>query len=314
MKSTPLALVTGGAGFIGSHLVRLLLARGWRVRVLDNFTSGRRENLPAAGPALEIMRGDIRDDLSVTAACAGAEVVFHFAALVSVAESLESPGLAGEINTRGTGRVFAAAAQAGVRRAVFSSSCAVYGSLSAGRQHEGLPAAPQSPYAATKLAGEQLAGRAAPGLSVVCLRYFNVYGPGQSAKSDYAAVIPRFIDAARHGRAPLIFGDGEQTRDFIFVGDVALANFHAAQHTGALPVPAVFNIGTGRSLSVNTLWREIARHFPGTPGPSYQSARAGEVRFSRADVSRARDWLDFTARTSLEDGLLATIQPDQPAV
>jgi nucleoside-diphosphate-sugar epimerase len=307
MKTRPRALVTGGAGFIGSHLVALLLARGWQVRVLDNFTTGRRENLPASAPGLEIMSGDIRENPAVDQACVGVKVVFHLAALVSVVQSIKAPGLTEEINTQGTGRIFTAAARAGAHRVVFSSSCAVYGLPAGGAQHENMPASPQSPYAATKLAGENLAAHAAPGLSIVCLRYFNVYGPGQSAKSDYAAVIPRFIEAARHGRPPVIYGDGEQTRDFIFVGDVAQANLQAAEHGDSLLRPAVFNIGTGHAISVNTLWGQIARHFPAAPGPIYQPARSGEVRFSQADVNRARNVLSFTAGTNLTVGLGATI-------
>ena len=304
----PLAVVTGGAGFIGSHLVSLLLVGGWQVRVLDNFSTGRQANLPADSPMLTVIRGDIRDAMTLDTACAEAEVVFHLAALVSVPLSIESPALAEEINTEGTRRVFAAAARAGVRRVIFSSSCAVYGSSASGLQHEGLPAAPASPYAATKLAGERLAtGYVGSPTTVICLRYFNVYGPRQRAESGYAAVVPRFVTAALRRQPPTIYGDGAQTRDFVFVGDVARANLRAAQHRVALPTPAVFNIGTGSAVSVNDLWQRISASEPGATGPLYEAGRPGEVRFSQADVAKARDILGFTTATSIVDGLRATV-------
>ncbi|HKB57170.1 MAG TPA: NAD-dependent epimerase/dehydratase family protein, partial [Lacunisphaera sp.] len=230
------ALITGGAGFIGSNLADLLLAKGWRVRVLDNLSSGNIANLPAGHQHLEFISGDIRDATTVRDACAGIDSVFHLAALVSVIESIKSPQLAKEINVDGTRNVFAGAAAAGVRRVVFSSSCAVYGDAPGDPQHEGLPPAPTSPYAATKLAGETLAAQfGARGLSVISLRYFNVYGPRQNPASDYAAVVPRFLDLALRRQAPTIYGDGEQIRDFIYVGDVARANLLAAEFTGEPP-------------------------------------------------------------------------------
>lgn len=308
MRKSPLALITGGAGFIGSHLTALLLRHGWRVRVLDNFSTGRQGNLPTHDPMLEIHSGDIRNDEVVGQACLGVEVVFHLAALVSVQQCIRSPLLAEEINTRGTERIFATATRLGIRRVVFSSSCAVYGGTAEGLHHEGLLPAPASPYATTKLAGENLAARyTGAETSIVCLRYFNVYGPRQSAASDYAAVIPRFINAAQFRRPAIIYGDGGQTRDFVFVGDVALANLRAAQVLLRPSSPAVFNVGTGHATSVNDLWSEVARHFPVSLAPVCQPARPGEVRMSRADISRASQHLGFNAATSLAGGLRATI-------
>lgn len=308
------ALVTGGAGFIGSHLVDLLLLAGWKVRVLDNLSTGNLANLPAQHGRLEFIAADIRNANAVQHACAGVDTVFHLAAQVSVLESIREPRVTREVNVEGTAGLFGAAAAAGVRRVVFSSSCAVYGDDPAQPKKEDMPVAPLSPYATSKLAGEQLASRySRQDLSIISLRYFNVYGPRQNPDSDYAAVVPRFIARALRGQAPMIYGDGGQTRDFLYVGDVARANLSAAELAGAPAAPALFNIGTGQATSVVELWRRIAAVIPLAPPPVYAAALPGEIRDSRADTTCARSVLGFTATTTLPQGLLATANALRPA-
>jgi UDP-glucose 4-epimerase len=301
--------VTGGAGFIGSHLVALLLERGWRVRVFDNLSGGDIENLPARFESANFIHGDIRDFPAVRRACEGVDFVFHLAAQVSVVESIRMPVLTGEINIGGTLNLLEAAASAGVRRVIFSSSCAVYGDAPEQPKHEGLPVAPLSPYAISKLTAEQFGEfyRLQRNLSVVSLRYFNVYGPGQNPRSDYAAAVPRFIAQALQGDVPVIFGTGDQTRDFVFVGDIALANLRAA--TASLPRSglAVFNVGTGRSISVNELWERIAAITGVSPHVSHAPPRAGEVLHSRACTRCASEQLGFTPQTALDEGLALTV-------
>lgn len=314
--TAPLALVTGGACFIGSHLAEHLGQNGWRVRILDNFSSGRRENLAAGAPGMEIVAGDIRDRDQVRAACAGVSAVFHLAALVSVVESLNSSALTEDINGRSTVNVLDAAAEAGVKRAVFSSASAIDGDTPADPLAEDLPPAPASPYASTKIAGESLASHyAGRGLSVISLRYFNVYGPRQNPNSDYAAVIPRFIHLGLQRQRPIIYGDGGQTRDFIFVGDVARANLRAAEYFPGSSGAGVFNIGTGRAISVNSLWQHISHLVPCPPEATHAAARPGEVRHSRADISRAQAKLGFVPACSLEEGwdiTLAALRASPP--
>jgi nucleoside-diphosphate-sugar epimerase len=310
--SPSLALVTGGAGFIGSHLTRLLLAEGWRVRVLDNLSSGRSDNLPEG---VDFIEGDIRDSAVAEQACHGAAAIFHLAALVSVTASIAQPALARSINLDGTRHLLRAAALHRVPRFVFSSSCAVYGDIDAPVQHEDLPPSPLSPYAETKLLGEQLAREhSGPALQAVCLRYFNIYGPRQNAASDYAAAIPRFVRLALRGEAPTIFGDGEQTRDFVYVEDIARANLLAATRD---PMPSPFqvlNIGTGLATSVNLLWRHIADLSATPVAALHAPARPGEIRHSRASVERAGSVLGFASSHDLRTGLELTVSSlRQPA-
>ncbi len=255
----PIALVTGGAGFIGSHLVQLLADRGWSVRVLDNLSTGSRDNL--AGTGAELVEGDIRDPQAVDQAALGAGLVFHLAAMISVPESMAQPVECYRANVLGSLHVLDAARRAGARKVVLSSSCAVYGN--AGHPvDESSETAPISPYAASKLAMEQAARMmaAAFGLETVCLRYFNVYGPRQAPDSPYAAAIPIFIRTMQSGRAPVIFGDGLQTRDFVFVGDVARANLLAAE--ARVEPGTVFNIGSGRSVTINEVVETLRRSVP----------------------------------------------------
>lgn len=299
-----MALVTGGAGFIGSHLVDLLLQEGWQVRVLDNLSTGKLANLPAAHERLDCMAGDIRDPAAVRRACAGVEIVFHLAAQVSVMDSIRDPRHTEEVNIGGTAGLLGAAAAAGVHRLVFTSSCAVYGDDPSLPKQEEMRPMPQSPYAVSKLAGETLgAGFAARGLSVVSLRCFNVYGRRQSPHSDYAAVVPRFIQSGLQGTEPVIYGDGEQTRDFVCVHDVARANLRAALFTASASQPAIFNVGTGQQTSVNELWRLVGRATGCTLPAAHAPTRTGEVRHSFASTRRAREILGFQPLLTLEEGL-----------
>ena len=303
------ALVTGGAGFIGSHLVEALLARGVRVTVLDDFSTGRAENLAhvRAHPALVVVRGDIRDPAMLAQVMPTAEVVFHLAAFVSVPGSIEDPLTCVDINERGTARVLEAARQAGVRRVVLASSAAVYGDHATLPLHEDLPPRALSPYAASKVANEALAqAYTHMGLPTVALRFFNVYGPRQRADSPYAAAVPIFVERLRAGRAPVVYGDGLQTRDFVFVRDVAAALMAAADASQA-PGRA-YNVCTGRAVSVLDLLAELYRFFPHAPDPEFARPRAGDIRHSVGDPDRAARDLGFRAATSLAEGLRALVQ------
>ena len=300
-------LVTGGAGFIGSHLVDALLARGERVRVLDNFSTGLRENLRQS-VALEILEGDIRDLDACRRAAAGCSGVYHQAALGSVPRSVSDPRTTHDVNATGTLNVFLAARDAGIRRVVYASSSSVYGSDAALPKREERVGEPLSPYAASKRAGELIAAAFARcyGMTLVGLRYFNVYGPRQDPDSPYAAVIPLFFKAALSGQAATIHGDGEQTRDFTFVSDVVDANLAAMEHGGAGDPAPVFNVGAGTRTSINQLWETITeiagRRLKALHGPP----RPGDVRDSLADISRARAALGYRPRFGIREGLAAS--------
>lgn len=299
-------LVTGGGGFIGSHLARELAARGDRVRVLDNRATGSPDRLGDARADIEWRDGDVRDPDALAEACAGMEIVWHLAALASVPQSIAAPALTHAVNATGTLNVLLAARDAGAQRVVFASSCAIYGDDPALPLREDHAPRPLSPYAAQKLAGEAYC-RLWPaqfGTEAVALRFFNVFGPGQDPRSDYAAAIPRFIAAARAGRAPTIFGDGEQTRDFIFVRDVVTALIQAASVPGA--AGGVFNVGTGVQTSLNTIIRHLAALAGRSIAPVSAPPRPGEVRHSCADVALAQAALGFTAAHSFAAALALT--------
>lgn len=302
-----LTLVTGGAGFIASHIVDELLRRGERVRVLDNFSTGREENLSAAAPDIELLRGDIRDAAAVRAAVAGAQVVIHHAALASVPLSIQDPLLCNDVNVNGTLNLLVAARDAGVRRFVFASSSAVYGDRARPPVVETLPPAPISPYGLSKLAGELYCRvfHQLYGLETVCLRYFNVFGPRQDPGSAYAAVIPRFIDALVGGGRPVIYGDGEQSRDFAYVGNVVAANLAAT--TAPAAAGKVYNIGGGEQMSLNRLLLELIRLTDRSAWPEYLPAKPGDIRTSVADIRAAREELGFAPRIPVIDGLRETI-------
>ena len=300
------ALVTGGAGFIGSHLVRALLARGDRVRVLDDFSSGTEARLASLGGSLDIIRGDVRDAASVARAVAGTDLVVHLAAQVSVPRSVVEPLFTADVNVLGTLRVLEACRAAGASRFVLASSCAVYGDQPPPLRESALPM-PLSPYAASKLAGESFVAAAAHGgLGAISLRFFNVYGAGQDAHSAYAAALPAFAAAVAAGRAPRLFGDGLQERDLIHVDEVVRAILLALE----APPEAVghaFNVGTGRAITMLELARRVGEVLGQSVTPSHEPARSGDIRFSLADTTRARDLLGFEDRIDLVEGLRRTL-------
>ena len=307
-------VVTGGAGFIGSHLTRALLARGAAVRVIDDFSNGKRENLrelqESHPDALEIHELDIRDAKRLAPIIDGARTVYHQAAVPSVQRSIEDPLNSCTANVEGSLNVLLAARDAGVRKVVYASSSSVYGDTEALPKHEGLPVNPMSPYAITKTAAEMLA-KVFPdiyGLETVGLRYFNVFGPRQDPESQYAAVIPRFITRLLAGEPPIIYGDGEQTRDFTFIENVVSANLLAAESDAA---GVSVNIACGDRYSLNQLARALNEILGTDLEPVYQEARKGDVRDSQADVSLAKKEIGFEPLVSFEDGLRRTVEWDR---
>jgi nucleoside-diphosphate-sugar epimerase len=308
LGGTPV-LVTGGTGFIGSHLVDALLAAGARVRVLDSFATGKRDNLTAAGDRVELVEGDIRDPEACRAGCRGVEVVFHQAALGSVPLSLDDPAGSLEVNVAGTARVLAAARDAGVGRVVYASSSSVYGDSEALPKVEGEEGRPLSPYALSKRMDEQLAEVFGDcfGLRLVGLRYFNVYGPRQDPAGAYAAVIPRFFRACLAGEAPLVNGDGLQSRDFTYVADAVAANLLAATAPEAACGRA-YNVARGRRTTVLELAEQIRRLAGSDPPPEHGPERPGDVRHSVASIAAAREALGFAPRVDLEEGLARSLE------
>ncbi len=300
------ALVTGGAGFIGSHLVAALVAGGSRVTVLDNLSSGYRENIAPYEDSLSFIAGDIRDEATLARAVKGCKTVFHLAAEVFVPRTIEDPVESATINDLGTLKVLEAARHNGVKRVVLSSSCAVYGNPDRMPIHENTPVKPLSPYAVQKLAGEHYAALYHDfyGLETVRLRYFNVYGPRQDPSLPYSGVISIFRDRAGRGEAPVIYGDGEQSRDFIFVADVIQANLLAARQSGISG--KAFNIGTGRATTINRLWEAVGNLAKVSQVPEYKPAREGDIRTSVAAIRLAEEELGFQAKTFPEEGLEET--------
>jgi UDP-glucose 4-epimerase len=301
-------LVTGGAGFIGSHLVEGLTATGKRVRVLDNLSTGLRANLGHIRPAPEVVEGDVSDPAAVGRAAVGAAVIFHLAALASVQRSVEAPADTHRVCATGTLHVLDAARRAGVRRVVYAASSSAYGIPTGDVQTEADPVQPLSPYAAAKLAGELYlqAFAATYGLETVRLRFFNVFGPRQRADSPYSGVIALFAAALNAGRPPTIFGDGLQSRDFVYVTDVVQALTRAAEAPDVSG--RVYNIGTGRSTTLLELAAELNRQLGTNLPPLHGPARAGDVRHSRADISRACRELGYEPAVSFEDGLAETLR------
>jgi UDP-N-acetylglucosamine/UDP-N-acetyl-alpha-D-glucosaminouronate 4-epimerase len=297
-------LVTGGAGFIGSHLVDALVERRARVRVLDDLSSGNLGNLVHHGDAVELQRGDVRDVEVCRNACRGVRWVFHLAALVSVPRSLEDPASTIAVNVTGTANIFAAAREAGVARVVYASSSSVYGDRASVPQCEGEEGAPLSPYAASKAMGEQLAAVLARGLGqqLVGLRFFNVYGPRQDPEGAYAAVIPRFLAAARRGAPLEIHGDGEQSRDFVYVTDAVEAALLAA---GAPPSAcgAAYNVAGGERVTMNELAARVTEISGSRVPPVHVAPRVGDVRHSLADLTAARTQLGHSPQVLVADGL-----------
>jgi nucleoside-diphosphate-sugar epimerase len=301
-------LVTGGAGFIGSNIVRRLVAEGKSVRVLDNFSTGLRENLDSVSEKVEILEGDIRSQPDCERAVAHCEFVLHQAALPSVPRSIADPLTTHDVNATGTLRMLHASVNAGVKRFVYASSSSVYGPVpKLPRAEEDRPH-PISPYAVSKLTGEQycVAFYRSYGLETVALRYFNVFGPGQRWDSAYSAVIPLFASAMMSGESVQVFGDGEQRRDFTYVDNVVSANISAltAQHAPG----EVFNVGAGRQTSVNRLVELVAAEMQIDPTVSYAPPRTGDVRDSLARITRASDTLGYEVGVHLEEGVSRTLR------
>ena len=302
-------LVTGGAGFIGSNLTEALLKRGHLVRVLDNFSTGKRENLvfDKAFPSLEIIEGDIRDLSICQRAMKDIEYVFHQAALPSVQRSVEDPLTSNSVNVGGTLNVLLAARDAGVRRLIYASSSSVYGDTPTLPKVEEMLPIPLSPYALQKYIGEQY-GRLffkLYGLETVSLRYFNVFGPKQDPNSIYSAVIPKFIDALLEGRSPIVFGDGEQSRDFTYIDNVVQANLLAM--SAAYLNGEAINIACGKKTSLNQLLNFLKEIVGSKVSPSYEEPRKGDVRHSLADIQKGKKILNYEPEVEIEVGLKKTV-------
>jgi UDP-glucose 4-epimerase len=300
-------VITGGAGFIGSALARALVARGDEVLVLDNFSSGKRENLQDVPGSLAVVEGDILDSSLLDRVFAGAEVVFHEAAIPSVPRSLAAPLPSHNANATGTLTVLEAARRCQVRRVVYAGSSSAYGEPPSLPVVENMAPAPLSPYAVSKLAGEHYCRVYARvfGVQAVILRYFNVFGPRQDPNSQYAAVIPRFITAALQDRPPTVYGDGEQSRDFCFIDNVVDANLRAADADGASG--KVFNIACGTGTSLNRVLDLLGEALGRPVSACHEPARAGDVRHSLADISQAKAVLGYTAAVDFLTGLTRTL-------
>ena len=300
------ALVTGGAGFIGSHLVDGLLAEGCQVTVIDDLSTGSLANLEHAKKRITFYQGDIRNQELLIQAAGNCDIIFHLAAMVSVPQTVENPTDSAMINEMGSLFVLEAARQNNVKRVVFSSSCAVYGDDPEIPKHENMNPKPQSPYAVQKLSSEFYAGLYFDlyGLETVCLRYFNVYGPRQDPSSPYSGVISIFMTKAASNSPPVIYGDGNQYRDFIFVKDVVRANLLAANIDEARG--KIFNIGAGGFVRVNQLWEMISQLAYLKIEPEYKTPRAGDIIESVADIAFAKKVLGFDPEYSFEKGLEIT--------
>jgi UDP-N-acetylglucosamine/UDP-N-acetyl-alpha-D-glucosaminouronate 4-epimerase len=301
-------LVTGGAGFIGSHVAEALCARGDRVRVLDNFSTGKRENLGHL-KSVELIEGDVADPSKVAAAVAGVDCVFHQAALASVPRSVERPLDTNEACVTGTLNVLDQARRAGVRRLVYAASSSAYGDQPNSPKRETDRPVPISPYGAAKLAGEAYcqAFAATYGFETVALRYFNVFGPRQDPHSQYSAVIPLFITALLEGRRPTIFGDGHQSRDFTYVDNVVQGNLLAADAPAEVTSGRTFNVANGHSTSLLELLRVLNKLLGTSIQPVHEAPRVGDVRESLADITQARECLGYEPQVGFEEGLRRSI-------
>jgi len=308
MSVSGIALVTGGAGFIGSHIARALVERGARVRIIDNLSTGYEANLNEIGGDIDFINASIADTDALKPALQDVELVFHEAAIPSVPKSVKQPRETHDASVNGTFALLLAARDAKVRRLVYAASSSVYGDQRESPKHESMRPDPLSPYAVAKLVGEyycQVFTRTY-GLETVCLRYFNVFGPRQDPGSQYSGVISRFILALEKGERPVIYGDGEQTRDFTYVANAVDANLRAAEAPGASG--RVFNIANGTSVSINEVL-EVLKRLTGRTDVSaeYTEPRVGDVRDSLADLSAASSVLGYAPRVGLEQGLRLTL-------
>jgi len=306
----PNVLVTGGAGFIGSNLTEALLQRGHFVRILDDFSTGKRENLifDKAYPSPEVIKGDIREFSTCQKAVKGIEYVFHQAALPSVQRSIEDPETSNAINVGGTLNILLAAREEKVKRVIYASSSSVYGDTPTLPKHEEMPPDPLSPYALQKYIGEQYCRLFYQlyGLDTISLRYFNIFGPKQDPNSLYSAVIPKFIDALLQGRPPIIFGDGEQSRDFTYIENVVQANLLAmsAEHLHGEAI----NIACGKRISLNQLLNVLKEILGSKLSPIYQEPRQGDVKHSLADIRKGKEILNYEPTVGIEIGLEKTVE------
>jgi UDP-N-acetylglucosamine/UDP-N-acetyl-alpha-D-glucosaminouronate 4-epimerase len=301
-------LVTGGAGFIGSNIVDELLTRGHRVRVLDNFSTGREENVAEFASRVELIRGDVRDEDAVETAVKGADFVLHQAALASVPRSIADPTSNNQVNAQGTLNLLLAAKKHGVKRVVYASSSSVYGDSEELPKVESMTPNPKSPYAVAKLAAEYYCRVFGELYNVptVSLRYFNVFGPRQDPNSQYSAVIPLFVKALMEGKSPNIYGDGEQSRDFTFISNVVNANLLAceANVTGA----RVYNIACGGRYTLNQLFAALRDRIGARVEPVYGPSRPGDVKHSMAGIERIQKELGYHVGVSFEEGIDRTVQ------
>ncbi len=307
MALSGIALVTGGAGFIGSHIAQGLVGRGASVRVIDNLSTGRLENIEAIGAQVDFIKGDLADEATVHRAVEDVEIVFHEAALPSVPRSVANPRETHLACVDGTFNLLLAAKGAGVRRLIYAASSSAYGDQPTLPKVESMRPEPLSPYAAAKLVGEyycQVFTRSY-NLETICLRYFNVFGPRQDPGSPYSGVVSRFLDFLTKGERPVIYGDGEQTRDFTYISNAVDANMLAAE--GNKGIGEVINIANGEQVTINELFRRL-KGITGHDGiePEYQQARTGDVMHSLADITRARALLGYAPKVGLAEGLQAT--------
>jgi len=303
----PRYLITGGAGFIGSNLTHALVARGESIRILDDFSTGRARNLFGIEDRVEVLRGDLRDPAAVAAAVRGVEIVLHQGALNSNPRSIQEPGPTHAVNVTGTLLLLEAARRAGVRRVVYASSSSVYGDTPGLPKTEAMPLSPMAPYGVSKLAAELYCRvfTQVYGLETVSLRYFNVFGPRQLPDSEYAAVIPRFLRRMLRGERPVIFGNGEQSRDFTPVANVVAANLLAAE--SAKGVGEAHNIACGRAATLNQLAAWLNEALGTALPPEYQAPRPADIKDSYASVQKAEASLGYTPRVSVQEGLRQTI-------
>jgi len=301
-------LVTGGAGFIGSNLVKSLLDNGDRVRVLDNFATGRRSNLAEFEGRFELLEGDLRDRSAVEKAVANVDYVLHQAALGSVPRSVQDPITTNEVNVNGTLNLLWAAKQSRVKRFVFASSSSVYGNTPGLPKEESMFPQPISPYGVSKLAAERyvITFNTVYGMATIALRYFNVFGPKQDPNSQYAAVLPRFIKALINNESPVIYGDGEQSRDFTYVDNVVQANLLAC--TSETAAGHFMNVACGERFSLNTMFASLCEIMGKKVSPIYENARPGDVKHSLAAIERARSLLSFSPQIKFQEGLARTVQ------
>jgi nucleoside-diphosphate-sugar epimerase len=302
-------LVTGGAGFIGCNLARFILDKGHQVVVLDNFATGKRENLADLAGRIELIEGDIRDRAAVDRAVRSCAAIFHEAALGSVPRSVKDPVTSHDVNVNGTVTVLEAARAAGVKRLVFAASSSAYGDQPTSPKHEGMVPMPISPYAANKIACEAYlrAYAAAYGMETLCLRYFNVFGPHQDPLGAYAAVIPAFVSALLRGQAPVVYGDGEQSRDFCYIANVCEANWLAAHAPPAACDGRALNIACHRATSLNQILSLLRELLGSKVQARYEPVRPGDIKHSLADVALAGKTIGYRPRIFFEEGLRTAI-------